>query len=431
MRRMLIIADDLSGAADCGIACASHGLNAIVVLGETEDETDAEVLSVDGNTRRLTPKDAAAETARLVRHYACGDEQMLFKKLDSTLRGHVAVELAAILESRRSLVTKDKRIVAILAPAFPAHGRTTANGRQLLHGRSIEETESGGREPNVARSNIAEMLREAGLKPALIDAACVRSGRGCLEEAMTRLVTEADVLVCDAETDDDLRTIADASMALGLGTVWAGSAGLAYYVPRAAGLERAAIAIPDEALATGPTLFVVGTLSGVSREQAMLLASSPDVAAFSVPPDILMEGAQSPAWREHQLTMEKTLAAGTDMVVLIDAERCVESEQAQLLCAALARLVGPFARQVGALVVTGGESARAVLDEWGVKCLRLLGELETGLPISVTEGWKRRLPVITKAGGFGLPQTLLHCRQFLHELDHSSIANLCGCKEAE
>ena len=104
MHALLIIADDLSGAADCGIACASHGLNTVVVLKDTASEIYTDVLSVDGNTRHLDSARAATETARLVRRYIHDEGPLLFKKLDSTLRGNVAAELAAALEARRGVL---------------------------------------------------------------------------------------------------------------------------------------------------------------------------------------------------------------------------------------------------------------------------------------------------------------------------------------
>ena len=69
MPLMLVIADDLTGAADCGVACASHGLHTLLVLGDSGDDVDAEALAVDGDTRRLPAQEAAAETARLLRRY--------------------------------------------------------------------------------------------------------------------------------------------------------------------------------------------------------------------------------------------------------------------------------------------------------------------------------------------------------------------------
>ncbi len=70
--------------------------------------------------------------------------------------------------------------------------------------------------------------------------------------------------------------------------------------------------------------------------------------------------------------------------------------------------------RVGALVASGGETARKVLDRWGVHSLQLHGELEKGVPISsAVVDASRPLTVITKAGDFGQPYTLLHCREWL------------------
>jgi len=90
------------------------------------------------------------------------------------------------------------------------------------------------------------------------------------------------------------------------------------------------------------------------------------------------------------------------------------------LCRMLADILVPHANTVGALVVTGGETARTILEAWGVGALRIAQEVETGVPFCVTGKWRRRLPVITKAGDFGSPQTLLHCRDFLNALDRAS-----------
>jgi 4-hydroxythreonine-4-phosphate dehydrogenase len=78
-------------------------------------------------------------------------------------------------------------------------------------------------------------------------------------------------------------------------------------------------------------------------------------------------------------------------------------------------MLAPCADRVGALVATGGETARAILDAWGIQRLRLLGEIEPGLPWSLAECANRDVLILTKAGGFGTPGTLLRCREFLHK----------------
>lgn len=418
MRQILIIADDLSGAADCGMACAGSGLHTVVMLGNSVNAVDADVLSVDADTRGLDPKRAVWETAMLMRRYMSSREQVVFKKLDSTLRGNVGAELAAVLTTQRSATTEQGHIVAVLAPAFPANGRTTRQGKQLLNGKPLEEMEIWRRDGKQGSSYIPAMLEEAGMRSAVLSLETIRSSNGDLHKEMTRLAEGLDVLVCDAEADQDLQAIAKATVALGHSTVWAGSAGLAYHLPDAIALRSRTSATSDQSLASGPTLFVVGSSAAVSREQVKTLTSSPEIITITIPPGDLLAGMQKR--REHELRLAEAFATKRDIVVLLGTEDKLKIDAGRLLSSALAQMIVPHYGKVGALVVTGGETARLVLQTWGVTGLRLVKELEPGLPFSITENWTRRLPVITKAGDFGNPQTLVHCRQFLRDLDRTA-----------
>jgi len=57
--RWLIIADDLTGAADCGIAYAKRGLESVVAWDRHREAAGVPVLSVDSGTRSLPPEQAA------------------------------------------------------------------------------------------------------------------------------------------------------------------------------------------------------------------------------------------------------------------------------------------------------------------------------------------------------------------------------------
>jgi 4-hydroxythreonine-4-phosphate dehydrogenase len=423
MALMLVLADDLTGAADCGVACAGHGLQTMLVLGDSEVDVQAEALAhaealaVDGDTRRLPAHEAGAETARLLRRFLRSEEMLLYKKLDSTMRGNVGAELAATLEARRTLARSDDRIVVVLAPAFPATGRTTVNGQQLVNGEQLTESDFGRNDNIRGLSDIAAMLRNAQLRPALVGFELVRGEGALLQNAMRRMARDADVLVCDAETDDDLRRIADASLALGRETVWAGSGGLARHLLPAAGLTRARLSSPKPLRVEGTVLFVVGSGSAVTHDQMEVLATKSDTIVMRIPAEALLAGEQSPQWRAYGLELERALNAGRDVAVMPDPGARVDSAKGPLLTAALAAMVRPLGDRAGALVVTGGETARAVFEAWGVNRLRLIGEVEAGLPFSVTAGWSREIPVLTKAGGFGGPESLLRCQQFLNELN--------------
>lgn len=426
MHKMLIVADDLTGAADCAAVCAHDGTEPVVLLslpGEQDRPIalpEASVISIDANTRRLSAVDAAETTAALLE--ACqssvAEDCIFFKKVDSTLRGNIAAELAAALRVRR---TRTGATSILMAPAFPRHGRTTQAGMQRVHGRMLEHPDTWINEPAVARSDIAEILSEAGLTCALIDLATVRGAENHLRESMLQLARSSDALICDAEEDDDLRSIANASMSLGGNTIWAGSAGLAAHLPEAAGFASGSKAAARLECESGPTLFVVGSFSSASREQARQLTAADDLTTVVVSHRHLLASQASTAARKHALRISAALEQGQDVLLMLDDTERATPEEAEQLTRALSQLVLPAAKLAGALVATGGQTARSLLEVWGVQRLRILGEVEAGLPYAVTEGWTRTIPILTKAGGFGSPDTLLHCREFLRTFDRNAI----------
>ncbi len=413
MPEMVIIADDLSGAADCGIVCTEAGLVTLVVLGDWTTTPDAEVLAVDADTRGRPQAEAVAETIRLTRRYGQRD-RLLFKKLDSTLRGHVGAELAAMLRTRR----ETGPAVIVMAPAFPGTGRTTVAGMQLLYGTPLQHTEAWQRERMTHRSYIPEMLERAGLSTSHLGLADIR-GPG-LAQAIVAAALNHDAVVCDAETEADLAAIATASMLLGRGTIWAGSAGLARHLPASTGLAR-----PPRLLAVPPVdrpiLFVVGSLSHVSREQVIQLAAEPGIDVVVVPPAVLRAGPHRVGWTAESTLIDASIGAGRDVVALLGSEATVSLADGLALSHALADMVTPHADRIGALVSTGGETARAVLQAFGTNGLQLVGEIELGVPLAVTRG-TRQFPVVTKAGAFGRPDTLIHCRAHLRAGSPSALS---------
>jgi D-threonate/D-erythronate kinase len=418
MRRMLILADDLTGAADCGVACACAGLETLVALKEHACSGDAEVLSVDTDTRRMTPEKAALEIERFVRACARGEDLLLFKKIDSTLRGHVAAEIAAVLAAYRSLHPGAGQAFALMAPAFPGHGRTTVNGVQRVHGRPLHETEIWRTEAMTEPSYIPDMLRGAGLNSALLNLDAVRAGKDALRRALTSAANQADVVVCDAETDADLELIASASMELRGRIVWVGSAGLAHHLPEAAGLRQteksATCALPPP---SGPLLFVIGTVAQRTTDQLRVLTDSSEIPCITAPPEILLAGERTARWHGLIDDLERAVRTNQDVALAIASQPQVEMAHRPLLSSALAQISSSVNGDVGALIASGGETARAVFEAWEVTGMRLIAEVEKGIPLSIAEHWNRPLPMITKAGDFGTREALLKCRQVLRQAE--------------
>jgi D-threonate/D-erythronate kinase len=416
--KILIVADDLSGAADCAVTCFNAGLASLVVLDGDAETPQSEALAIDTDSRRLTGARAAEVTARMVRRHAGPDTRLIYKKMDSTVRGNFAVEIAACLGVIRDRPSAT-HAVAIVAPAFPSAGRTTRDGHQLLNGRKIEETSVWQNEHIRGRAHLPDMLAAAGLTVAHLDLATVRN-RTQLAQAVRDAAKDHQALVCDAENDDDLQAIAQAGQALGPSTIWAGSAGLARHLPVAAGLVRTPPTPDANQPRLGPVICAVGSLSEVSREQFGHLPAQDGVASFTIPPDLLRAGPGSRDWAEQSAALHRAVAEGQDIAILIGAAANPDPAEGLILCAALGRLLAPHLASARGLIATGGETARALLLAAGVPALQLMGEVEPGIPYSVAAsgGAAAGLPVITKAGAFGRPETLRHCRALLRDGVH-------------
>ena len=129
--KLAIVADDLTGACDAAAPFAARGLPTTVLLEPpmpTPAGDEVAVLAIDADSRRVGRRAAAARTTAAVRAARAAGMAVLFKKVDSTLRGHVAAELAAC---QRAWGTP----LAVLCPAFPAVGRWVQGGRVLVDGR--------------------------------------------------------------------------------------------------------------------------------------------------------------------------------------------------------------------------------------------------------------------------------------------------------
>ncbi|GAB3121340.1 four-carbon acid sugar kinase family protein [Novispirillum itersonii] len=391
--RWLVLADDLTGAADCAIAFAQRGAGAVVSWGQDGGGTGP-VVSYDADSRGLTAP-AAADRHRQALLRLLGPDRILLKKIDSTLRGQPAAETAATLEV---LTQVRGRAFGILAPAFPATGRTTTNGHVMVNGRPLEEAEVWRRDHSYASAGLVAVMAEAGVAAAVVPLAVIRGSGALLRDTLMDLASgPASVAVCDAETEDDLRRIARASLPASPGTFFIGSAGLAHALAAEAGDPAQADPVPPLASANG-TLMVVGSLAAASRAGVRRLIAAGAMHFVPVEPDALLAGPDGDAALCQQV--QSQLAAGQDVLVELQMHGEPDLSLGPQLARRLAEALTPALPSVGALAATGGETASALLAAFGVRGIRLLEELEPGVALGLTLGGVS-LPLVTKAGAFG------------------------------
>ncbi|MXP64216.1 four-carbon acid sugar kinase family protein [Roseomonas sp. M0104] len=411
MQRWLILADDLTGANDCAVAFARHGHAAAVVWGNGAAEPGDSVVAVDADSRRLPPDAAAARHRALLEAWR-SPGAALFKKIDSTLRGQPAAELAETLAVLREA---GQPALAIVAPAFPATGRTTEGGHVRLNGDPLEATPLWARDHTYPTAELSAVLAAAGLDAGHLPLEALRAGDAPPAAALRgALAAGTAAMVCDAATAEDLAAIARATLPLWRRVVWVGTGGLAAALAAAAPGGRAEPPPLPSLPASGGLLLVVGSVAEASRAAAERLLRAGGVHFFPIAPALLRAGPGA-EWHAAAEAIAGVLARGEDALVTIGTEPAADLRQGAALTEALAMLLRPAGRRMGGLFATGGETARAVLAGLGIGSIRLLDEVEPGVPLGLTRG-RAGVPVVTKAGAFGNMDTIGRARDRMRAL---------------
>lgn len=351
-RGLAVIADDLTGAADAAAPFAALGAEVSIVLRwPPQDDTD--VLALVSDNRWRDPAEAATRVGELVRRAReWGADRLLFK-IDSTLRGHVRVEVTAALAAWGGGK-------AVATPAFPAQGRVVRDGVLLVH-------------------EVARPEPVAASFPQGVD-------------------------VVDASSDEEL--LALAGRVVGTGAVAVGSAGLARALAQVLQAVPAARRRPSTAVKG--VLVVVGTSHPVSRAQSAALVEA-GVLCLVVDPATPASLSQATG----ELARGGRVLVTTEPVTDVEGDSPEAQEMARELAAVVRALL--TAAPGSALVVTGGSTALAVATALGARCLRLLDEAGPGVALGELVISDRPVPTITKSGGFGRPDALLRAVELLEE----------------
>ncbi|MDQ0634240.1 uncharacterized protein YgbK (DUF1537 family) [Arthrobacter pascens] len=378
-----VLADDLTSAGDGAGPFRALGIPASIFLGEVEGELRTGVSAVDVNTRSQDEGTAVSETVRCMRRIR--DADVLFKTVDSTLRGHVVAEVEGAL-------AESGRMTAVIAPAFPAEGRTTQGGVQLLDGVPVSETHFGLDAANPAKeSNLKRLFPEANLIDATI--------------SWNHRVGKERILIADARSDADLDLLVAHPDSLA-DVLWVGSPGLAAAVAKRCAVSSAPAPVPASTPSTR-VLIVVGSLHPSSREQlGVVLGLLSSEGQRSLPAE-----TRSKADLVGRVIEELSAYGYSALHDPFVSHSTGEADD--WLASTVQELFDADA--FDALILTGGQTARSVLDRLGSRQIDVLSEPEPGITLGILDH-PAHVPVLIKAGGFGNPRSLIRLKNLLLEL---------------
>jgi uncharacterized protein YgbK (DUF1537 family) len=352
----LLIADDVTGACDAAVHFAMRGHRTVVSLDPRPDARGADALAVSTESRGLGRQELHAVFADLsgAGHRFLWSDGVLFKKIDSTLRGNVGAEIALAAEAFGCESV-------LITPAFPAMNRTVESGVLRVSGAAFEPID------------MAAYWRAEGLS------GCAHVPPGGVAAALaagTRFIS------IDAASDPDLDAIAASGLASARRVLWAGSAGLASALARA--VARGPHEEAGHAERYAAVLFCIGSDHAVTIEQQRELAAARPVVAVNAEmatPECIAEA----------------LHRGIHVALQIPYGRVAPER--------IRQLIGDWR---GPLVLSGGATASLVCRALGVREIRLHREIAPGIPRGVIVGGLfDGAPIVTKSGGFGKPGALI------------------------
>lgn len=390
------------------------------MAGETRFSEGIGTLSLDTDSRECTPEEAYARTLAGARALADRGVEQVYKSVDSTLRGNLGAEIDAVMDAFGFSA-------ALIAPAFPLYGRTTQAGIHFLNGVPIAQS-SISRDPTrpVRESEMVRVLAaQSGRAAARLSLETVRGGEASVCREIARLQRAGTAFfVPDVEREEDLAILARVSARLPE-VLCVGSTGLARHVATAWTAETGASpkGIP---LVSGAMLVVAGSAAQLTGAQIAKDLLDGTVGRVKIDPVSAIESGQNPEFGRAATQLESMLFRGGDAIVYVDAAAEARKRTAQVAAGqglspeyVAGRISGMLAqlakraletKKVGILALTGGDTAKAVMEAIGASGLRLMGEIEPGIPTGMLLG-TASLAVVTKAGAFGSEEIFANIRK--------------------
>ncbi len=276
MIQLAVIADDLTGAADTAIQFRRIGAPTLLVsyrhLSSLGLEYTGATLAVYTDSRHLSPAAAAARVRRAGLSVKELAPRLVYKKIDSCLRGNIGAEVEALMD----LLGCEG---AFIAPAFPAQGRTTRHDIHFVRGVPLAAS-AIARDPvsPIRDSRLSKLIALQSRYPVgRIDVTEFDGGPGRLKEATDNLLRQGRrLIVFDAASQQQLDLIACLARDHFPRTLLAGSAGLALALAQC--LPARKEPLPRSGYLVGHrVLFVCGSASDVLGEQVEALVKQAGV----------------------------------------------------------------------------------------------------------------------------------------------------------
>lgn len=397
MVKLLIIADDFTGALDTGVQFSKMGIDTMVTAIIDENlvalDKETEVLVIDTESRYLTFEKSYERIKKIILAAKKAKIPYIYKKVDSALRGNISAEIKAILD------TSQEATIPFL-PAYPEMNRVLIEGKLYIDGRLVSESifAKDPYEPVTESDVIVRLKNEAQIDSVLI-------------KKNEHLKDEKGLLVFDSQTEEDLQKQLTALDDSGLLNVSIGCAGFAKLLSKRLFHERPLV----DYCIQKPVIVVSGSVNAITKKQ-IEHAEEKNYPRIS----LSMEQLLTPDYwkskkgdrdiqnylsiiKERPLVVFETLSEKTNEelreVEMNTADQAFRFKIGQSLGTLTESLWQRYSK--GTFLFTGGDTLFQSMKVLGVNQIKPQTEISTGVVLSTIQWQEKEIQVITKSGGFG------------------------------
>lgn len=388
MPKVLIIADDLTGANDSAVQFAERGISAATLLCTREGAITAElpgtqVLAVSTESRNVSAAKAMETVSRLAGYLIeKASPEVVLKKIDSTLRGNAGAETKVVADLLR--------LPAVVAPAYPQNGRTVRGGILCVGGVPLSETYA-------ARDVLAP-----------VKSSSVLDYFGTIASSGATPLT-----IADAETQADLLSLVESHMTGGKRVLWVGSAGLAQalatFMAGSSGGNRS-----NDFRKKGRTLVLFGSLNPVAASQVESVSGDPET-------EVILPSSEDDLAGAATAVMDSKSRRVVVATHKIESPAHARTKTAEAMGSFFGDLAQAAARSgmFANMVISGGDVAFAALRSLNATAIDIRREIVPGVAFGrVIGGEAEGTGIVTKAGGFGSERTLKDILAWLEQEEH-------------
>lgn len=421
MRKIIyIIADDLTGANDTGVQFSKHGYTVTVkienkrVLFQNNNKHNVDV--IDTETRESSPDEAIKKINKIFSEVSVDHQDIMYKKIDSTMRGNVGKEIEIMLD----IFDKD---LCILTPTFSESNRFTIGGYLIVDNIPLGCSEYNQLDIDSGEASyIPSILKnQTDLSVGKIELKEVIKGQKSILKNLKQLYEDGKkIIVIDSTDEIHLSEILKATDNIKENILYSGSAGLANTIAKKYSIYSRE---NEFEFNNFPFLIVNGSRNSISNKQIDYLENKKDSLILNIDVEKIIAEENGCNYyfkkiisdyrdQDYIIIRPDPQFTNTEVVDRLLKRnnisfRTLGEKIRDMLGILTKNIISKF--QIDNAVVIGGDTLIGLCNSMGISELKIIGEVVEGVPITepiIENNHKGQLKLISKAGGFGSLKTI-------------------------